>query len=118
MREEPYPDMTDRTALERLLTLALRFIDTEPYRAAGDTLYQIHKYLENRLQGPCSQRGEAGGPSSLPDPLDNATEAVRGEFDEQEQPGREPGTWRGQTVNVFINCRVDGITNTSNEREG
>ncbi len=116
MWEEPYPDMTDCAVLERLLSLALHFTDTEPYRAAGDALYRIHGYLENRLQ---ERREEDGGSSSLAEAMGNAVGAGRGESDEQEQPGPEPGTtWRGQNVNVFINCRVDGITITTNEREG
>ena len=48
MEEKPYPDMTDRDVLERLLPIAQDLIETD--RAKGDTPYEIFKYLETRLE--------------------------------------------------------------------
>ena len=50
--EKPYPDMTDRGALEKLLEIAMSLLefnkDDKCYKW-GNTLYDIHKYLEDRL---------------------------------------------------------------------
>jgi len=45
--EKPYPEMTDQDVLERLLPIALDLLETD--RKHGQSLWEIYKYLERRL---------------------------------------------------------------------
>ena len=52
--ESPYPDMKDRQVLEKLLPIALGLIDCrdipiQRLNSWGNILWDIHKYLEDRL---------------------------------------------------------------------
>lgn len=91
MEEQPYPDMTDRDVLEKLLPIAQDLIETD--RAKGDILYEVFKYLETRLDG--DPAGARGGQSPGP---------------RNQECVREPMDRAVGTVIIFTNCKIENVT--------
>lgn len=95
MSEQPYPDMTDRDALEKLLPIAQDLIETD--RAKGDILYEIFKYLELRFDGDPAGAREFEKKVQLHDP-------------EIQETVREAMDWQGGTITIFTNCHIESVT--------
>ncbi len=98
MEEKPYPDMTDRDVLERLLPIVQESIETD--RVKGDTLYEIFKYLEERLEkvdGDPAGAREVEKKGQLQDP--EIQEIVKEVMDRH-----------GGTITIFTNCHIESVT--------
>ena len=93
--EQSHPDMTDRDVLEKLLPIAQELIETD--LAKGDILYEIFKYLEDRLNGDRTVAREVEKKVQLQD--QEIQETVKEVLDRP-----------GGTVNIISNCHIERVT--------
>ena len=106
--EQPYPDFTDSTALEKLHSISIDLLNYNKEDRAyewGDTLYKIYGYLFDRFY----EKNIPNNGNNLQD-TKNTTENGQTQDDAGgKRPGRGASTiFTGniQTVNVTVNYHV------------
>jgi hypothetical protein len=107
--EKPHPDMDDQRVLEKLLPIALSLIETD--RDRGDVLYQIFKYLEDRLgPGLNGLAGESTGDlEESVQETEQIPEDLQDDFQGENDLVSRVDDNRGN-VNIFMGCHIDNVT--------
>ncbi|MFC1868059.1 hypothetical protein ACFL0H_08015 [Thermodesulfobacteriota bacterium] len=102
--EKPYPDITDNAVLERLLPIALRLMEfnrDDKCYTWGETIYEIHKYLETRLNKKKSENSDSESPRPMCDLCETKKEIAQENMDNQ-----------SKVVNVFHDVGTVNIYNS------